>query len=249
MYTIELPNFHGPFDLLLYFIARDELNIHDIPIARIANEFLDYTRLMKLIDLELAGEFLVMAATLMQIKAAMLLPKKTTATDEASGDAEDDPRAELAHRLLEYKRYKAASEELRIMSESQRYVYYRQFFAADVKTDPAPHDELAHLTLFDLLAAFSKALRKAPKTPAAHTIEREALTIEEQSVVILTLFANRVEMRFQELFDNLVGANDRQTLVITFLALLELMRNRLLFVRQQEHFGEIVLYNDGELVH
>jgi segregation and condensation protein A len=236
MYTIQLPNFQGPFDLLLFFIARDELNIHDIPIARIANEFLEYTRLIELLDLELAGEFLVMASTLMQIKAKMLLPKEISANDEQI--SEEDPRAELARRLLEYKRYKEASEELRSMSESQRYIYYRQFFAADVKAESTPHDELAHLTLFDLLSAFSKALQKAPKAPPVHEIEREPVTIEEQSGLIMALFKYRTELRFAELVEH----SDRQTLVITFLALLEMMRNHLVFIRQHEQFSEIFLY-------
>lgn len=239
MYTIQLPNFHGSFDLLLFFIKRDELNIHDIPIARIANEFLEYTRIIELLDLELAGEFLVMASTLMQIKAKLLLPEEKKEGEE--GQAEEDPRAELVRRLLEYKRYKEAAEELQTMSESQRYIYYRQFFEADSKDDPNPNDELAHLTLFDLLAAFSRALQKAPKTPPPHTIEREPVTIEEQAALIMALFAYREEIPFSELVAN----TDRSTLVVTFLALLEMMRNYNLKIRQHEQFDEIILCKPG----
>lgn len=240
MYTIQLPNFQGPFDLLLYFIKRDELNIHDIPIARIANEFLQYTRLIELLDLELAGEFLVMASTLMQIKAKLLLPEEKKEGDETQ--EENDPRAELVRRLLEYKRYKEAAEELNVMSESQRYIYYRQFFAADVKHDPNPLDELAHLTLFDLLAAFSRALQKAPKAPAPHTIEREPVTIEEQAALIMALFQYRDEVAFSELVAN----TDRSTLVVTFLALLEMMRNFHIRIKQHEQFGEIYLFKPND---
>lgn len=240
MYTIQLPNFHGPFDLLLFFIKRDELNIHDIPIARIANEFLEYTRIIELLDLELAGEFLVMASTLMQIKAKLLLPEEKK--DGEDGQTEEDPRAELVRRLLEYKRYKEAAEELQTMSESQRYIYYRQFFEADIKDDPNPNDELAHLTLFDLLAAFSRALQKAPKAPTPHTIEREPVTIEEQAALIMALFAYREEIPFSEL----VAGTDRSTLVVTFLALLEMMRNYNLKIRQHEQFGEIFLCKPSE---
>ncbi len=235
MYTIQLPNFHGPFDLLLFFIKRDELNIHDIPIARIANEFLEYTRIIELLDLELAGEFLVMASTLMQIKAKLLLPEEKKEGED--GQIEEDPRAELVRRLLEYKRYKEAAEELQTMSESQRYIYYRQFFEADSKDDPATNDELAHLTLFDLLAAFSRALQKAPKAPTPHTIEREPVTIEEQAALIMALFAYRDEVPFSEL----VTDTDRSTLVVTFLALLEMMRSHNLTIRQHEQFEEIIL--------
>jgi segregation and condensation protein A len=236
MYTIQLPNFHGPFDLLLFFIKRDEINIHDIPISRIANEFLEYTRLMELLDLELAGEFLVMASTLMQIKAKMLLPEEKKSDDETA--TEEDPRAELVRRLLEYKRYKEAAEQLNVMSEEQRYIYYRQFFEADEKAAESPHDELAHLTLFDLLAAFSKALQKAPKASMPHQIEREPITIEDQAAYILAIFQHRDHITFTEL----VKDSDRSTLLVTFLAVLEMMRNQSVVLRQAEQFGEIMLY-------
>ncbi|TAE26438.1 MAG: segregation/condensation protein A [Candidatus Kapaibacterium sp.] len=240
MYRIELPNFQGPFDLLLYFIRRDEINVHDIPIARLANEFLEYTRLMELLDLELAGEFLVMASTLMQIKAKMLLPddKKT----DADGLPAEDPRAELVRRLLEYTRYKEAAEQLNVMSDNQRYIYYRQFFEADEKTAETPHDELAHLTLFDLLAAFSKALQKAPKASMPHQIEREPVTIEDQAAYILAIFEHRPSISFREL----VQEQDRSTLLVTFLAVLEMMRSQALVLRQAEQFGEILLYRNAQ---
>lgn len=240
MYTIQLPNFQGPFDLLLFFIKRDEINIHDIPISRIANEFLEYTRLMELLDLELAGEFLVMASTLMQIKAKMLLPDEKKAEGE-EGATDEDPRAELVRRILEYKRYKEAAEQLNVMSDEQRYIYYRQFFEADEKAAESPHDELSHLTLFDLLAAFSKALQKAPKAATTHKIEREPVTIEEQSAYILRILQNRPSITFGEL----VAESDRSTLLVTFLAMLEMIRNQAIFLRQAEQFGEIILYGSN----
>jgi segregation and condensation protein A len=234
MYNIQLPNFEGPLDLLLFFIRRDELDIHDIPIARITAEFLDYTRIIELLDLEMAGEFLVMASTLMQIKAKMLLPKEEKTGDEPD---EEDPRAELVRRLLEYKRYKEAAAELGQMSESQHYHYYRRFFEADVKTT-TPEDEFRNVTLFDLLAAFSKALRRVPKAPSTHNIVRESVTIEQQAQYILALFEYRAELHFTDL----ITSNDRFWIVTTFLALLELMRNNAVGVRQEEHFSEIVIY-------
>ncbi len=239
MYNIQLPNFEGPLDLLLFFIKRDELDIHDIPIARITSEFLDYTRMIELLDLEVAGEFIVMASTLMQIKAKMLLPKEENPAEE---DQEEDPRAELVRRLLEYKRYKEAAEQLSGMSESQYYRYYRQFFEADVKQSSEPDDEFRNVTLFDLLAAFSKALKKVPKAPTIHNIIREAVTIEQQSQYILALFRYRTEICFSEL----ITTDDRTIIVTTFLALLELIRNRSIAVRQSEHFGEIVICQHTE---
>ncbi|MFP4528160.1 MAG: segregation and condensation protein A, partial [Candidatus Kapaibacterium sp.] len=127
MYNIKLPNFEGPFDLLLYFIKRDEINIYDIPIARITEEFLNYIRLMKIFDLELAGEFVLMAANLMYIKTQMLLPRYK----DEEGEEIEDPRTQLVQRLLEYKQFKEASGEMAEMAEEQRYVYYREVFEAD----------------------------------------------------------------------------------------------------------------------
>ncbi|MFM8179210.1 MAG: segregation and condensation protein A, partial [Candidatus Kapaibacterium sp.] len=123
-YTVKLPNFEGPLDLLLFFIKRDELDIYDIPIGKITREFLEYIRLMQLFDLELAGEFLVMASSLMQIKVRMLLPKEVDEKgEEVPGD---DPRAELVQQLLQYSQYKEVSREFSEREEAQRYVYYRQ---------------------------------------------------------------------------------------------------------------------------
>ncbi len=129
MYTIRLTNFEGPLDLLLFFIKRDELNIYDIPISRITKDFLDYTRLIQLFDLELAGDFLVMASTLVQIKTLMLLPSSETINPETG--EEEDPRALLIERLLAYKQFKEAASELAVRAEEQKYVYYRQFFDGD----------------------------------------------------------------------------------------------------------------------
>lgn len=233
MYNIHLPNFEGPLDLLLFFIKRDELDIHDIPIARITAEFLEYTRVIELLDLELAGEFIVMASTLMQIKAAMLLPKEEA---DNSSHEEEDPRAELVRRLLEYKRYKEAAEQLHVMSAAQQYIYRRAYFEADVRH--TTHDEeFRAITLFDLLAALSKALKRVPKSPPTHTIIRESVTIEQQAQYILALFEYRTELTFAEL----LTSHERFVIVTTFLALLELIRNGAVHIRQTEHFGDIVI--------
>jgi segregation and condensation protein A len=243
MYSIQLPNFEGPLDLLLFFIKRDELDIHDIPIARITAEFLDYTRFIELLDLELAGEFIVMASTLMQIKAKMLLPKVSTDDDTTE---DDDPRAELVRRLLEYKRYKEAAERLGTMSVAQQHIYRRQFFAADVRATPSAEDEFRNVTLFDLIAAFSKALKRVPKAPPVHNIVRESVTIEQQAQYILALFEYRAELTFAELItSDTEFAADRFLIVTTFLALLELIRSRAVGIRQSEQFAEIVIFQRG----
>ena len=236
MYNVRLPNFEGPLDLLLFFIKRDELDIYDIPIAYITKEFLEYIRLMELLDLELAGEFLVMAAALMQIKVRMLLPKEEKEGDEAQ--EEEDPRAELVRKLLEYKRYKEMAGRLNTMSEEQRYVYYRQFFKGDVVTSDNEEDMLRNVTLFHLLAAFRKALEKAPRELSPHRVEQVAVTVEEQAEHILTYFQTRKQITFSEIS----VAMPRIVIVVTFLALLELLRSGRVAVRQEESFGDILLY-------
>lgn len=237
MYNVRLPNFEGPLDLLLFFIRRDELDIYDIPIAYITKEFLEYTRLMELLDLELAGEFLVMAAALMQIKVRMLLPKEEKEGDEAQ--EEEDPRAELVRKLLEYKRYKEMAGELNRMNEEQRYVYYRQFFKGDVvASQDDEEDLLRNVTLFHLLAAFRKALEKAPRELNPHRIEQVAVTVEEQAEHILTFFQTRKQITFAEISASM----PRIVIVVTFLALLELLRSQRVAMRQEESFGEILLF-------
>jgi segregation and condensation protein A len=234
-YSISLPNFEGPLDLLLFFIKRDELDIYDIPIATITMEFLDYIRLMELLDLELAGEFLVMASSLVQIKARMLLPKEEKENGEPD---EDDPRNELIQRLLEYRRYKEMSEKFSTLYEEQRYAYYRKFFDADIKAEETGEEMLKNVTLFDLLSAFKKAIEKAKKEPRAHQILRISVTIEEQVEFILTAVRSRPQVYFAELFDD----GERIVLVVSFLALLELIRSRAVGVRQDEIFGDILIY-------
>ena len=147
MYRVKLTGFEGPLDLLLFFIKRDELDIYDIPIARITKGFLEYLHLMASLDLEVAGEFIVMAATLMQIKVRMLLPK------EEGAEEEEDPRAELVRRLIEYKRFKEMSVEMSSMEDGQRSVRYRRFFNADTKIHAPETEEesLRDINLFNLM--------------------------------------------------------------------------------------------------
>ncbi len=135
MYRVKLSEFEGPLDLLLFFIRRDELDIHDIPISKITREFLEYLHLMATLDLEVAGDFILMAATLMQIKVRMLLPRVEGMEEE------EDPRAELVRRLIEYKRFKEMSLHMEKMDDEQRRVYYRRFFHADPREHLPGEDE------------------------------------------------------------------------------------------------------------
>lgn len=236
VYSIRLSNFEGPLDLLLFFIRRDELDIYDIPIAEITEEFLEYVRLMEMLDLELAGEFVVMAAMLVQIKAQMLLPREETGQGALDGVDEDDPRAELVRRLLEYKRYKEASEHLGTQADEQRYVMYRQVFDAE-QMHAAEDTTYRNATLFDLLKALKKAIERAPDEPDPHVVTRFPITVEEKAEEILHTLKARPSIRFFEL----IGGRPRMHIVVTFLALLELAKNHFIRIQQDETFDDIVV--------
>jgi segregation and condensation protein A len=230
MYTVRLPNFEGPLELLLYFVRRDELDINDIPIARITEEFLAYVRLMELLDLELAGEFLVMAATLMQIKARMLLPRPTADEGET---ADDDPRTELVRQLIEYSRYRDVADELGARHEQQRYVFYRRVLAAQ----PQPIAiEYRNATLFDLLGALYDVVHRQHQQPTFHELQREQYSVEEQAAALMAVLRQQPVVRFRQLIDRW----SRALVVATFLALLELCKNGAIYLRQDGE-GDIVV--------
>jgi segregation and condensation protein A len=249
-YKIRLPLFEGPMDLLLFFIKRDELDVHDIPIHHITSEFLEYLRLMKAFDLEVAGEFIVVAAELCQIKAKMLLPQ-SFAPEE--GLEEEDPRADLVRRLIEYRRFKEMSEELGSLSEEARKLHYRQYFKEDDRTTDVEEEQenaLKNVTLFHLLSAFRKAMERAPTIKRHHDVEMIPVTVEEQTERILDTLSIRGEMNFTDLFADYLDADSfeelstpvRLRIVVTFIALLELVRSNLLALRQHDSFDEIILF-------
>jgi len=164
MYTIKLQEFEGPLDLLLFFIKRDELNIYDIPIARISREFLGYLHYMQQLDLEIAGEFLVMAAELMQIKVRMLLPPQPGQVEE------EDPRANLVLRLVEYKRFKELAETMKVKEAEELLVHYRGFHDADERNIPEENagDIVRDVTFFDLVSSFRFAMDRIPRRPSTN---------------------------------------------------------------------------------
>ena len=243
-YKVRLNSFEGPLDLLLFFIKRDELDIYDIPILRITQEFLEYLRVMTALDLEIAGEFIVVAAELCQIKAKMLLPRE----ERVEGEEEEDPRADLVRRLLEYRRFKEMSQELSTMSEEQRKVYYRQFFKKDDRESNVLEEEenlLKNVTLFHLLNAFKRAMERAPRIKRTHDVEMIPVTIEEQSEIILSSVSLRGELNFSDLFVEYLTSSDLEELSVPVrlrIAILDLVRNRLVALRQHDVFDEILLF-------
>lgn len=234
-YKVKVPNFEGPLDLLLFFIRRDELNIYDIPIAYITKEFMEYMRVMQLLDLELAGEFIVMAAMLMQIKVRMMLPRPTIEGEE--GEAED-PRAELVRRLLEYKRYKEVAGSLKTMEEEQRQLFFRTYFDADERQrEPDTRELMEDVTLFDLIRAFRKALTAFESRPI-HEVNPIPYSIEDQANFLMSRFGESREFHFGEILGEM---REKIQVVVTFVALLELIRARRVRIRILSEFNDFVI--------
>jgi segregation and condensation protein A len=231
MYTVKLQDFEGPLDLLLFFIKRDELDIYDIPIARITKEFLAYLHYMQQLDLEIAGDFVVMAAELMQIKVRMLLPPEPGQTEE------QDPRTNLVLRLVEYKRFKEVADAMKVQEAKEMMVHYRGYHEADERTmvEENPGDIVRDVTFFDLISSFKFAMDRIPRK-FVHEIIRLNVTIDEQIAYIIDFFSRRSEATFYELVQDMV---DRIRIVVTFIALLEVIRSKKVIVRQAEPFGEV----------
>ena len=234
MYKIKLDQFEGPLDLLLFFIKRDELNIYDIPIAKITKEFLEYVNLIKMLDLEVAGDFILMASTLLHIKVRMLLPREVDEKGE-----EIDPRADLIQALLEYKKYKEMSEELSFFESNQRKISFRGNFEADEKESPPQYETLLkNVTLFDLAKAFKKAIDKL-KPEEFHEITKINITIDEQIEHILNTIDKEKELHFLSLIH---GMREKLRIVVTFIALLELTKSGMIAIRESENFNDFVIY-------
>ena len=238
MYKIKLDHFEGPLDLLLFFIKRDELNIYDIPIASITKEFLEYVNLMKMLDLEVAGDFILMASTLMHIKVRMLLPREFDEKGE-----EIDPRAELVKALLEYKRYKEMTDDLSYLESNQRKVSFRGNFSADEKTEiPEYEILLKNVTVYDLAKAFKRVLDGVKEEPV-HQIQRINVSIDEQIDFILNLVETNKEIHFLTLIENM---KERIRIIVTFIALLELVKNGRIKLKGTKDFNDFFLIKGDE---
>ncbi len=235
-YTIQLEHFEGPFDLLLFFIHRDEIDISDIPIAKITDDFLAYMRQMEKLNIELASEFIVVAATLMRIKAKMLLPRK-----QVNEEGEEiDPREELVARLMEYKRFKEVIVELRAMEERRNNIFGRGNVADElqIQANQALVDlELESLTLFNLFKAFQKVLERQKERgkKAIHTIVRYNYTIRGQQTMIFQRILQYERPSFEELFEEM---ENRIHAIVHFLALLELTNQQIIYIVQGDQINQ-----------
>ena len=236
-YKIKLEIFEGPFDLLLYLIKKDEINIYDIPIAAILDQYLQYMELMRLLDLNIAGEFIVTAATLMQIKSKMLLPQETNILDEIP-EEEKDPRAELVKRLLEYKQFREAADQLRLKERARQDIFKRPAVLEDKESG----ESFFEATLFDLINAFSKALKDIPKELFYEVIKDE-FTVEGKVHDLLHMFMDKSRVNLSELFSQ---TKSKIEIIVTFLAVLELIRLKEVIVVQKGLFGEIEVLRNKE---
>jgi segregation and condensation protein A len=224
---VTLGEFEGPLDLLLYLIRQEQVNIYDIPIARITDEYLRYLNLMQGLDLTVAGDFLVMAAQLIELKSRMLLPRDPTAPEEELLD----PRAELVNRLLEHEKFKAAAEMLWSRATVERAVFKR----AEIETDT--NNPEVSVGLFDLLRVFQEILARH-KEEILLEIEREEVSMAEMIERLRNMVKSAGELNVMKFFER---AKSRRELVVAFLSVLELVRLSEISLIQRETFGEIML--------
>ncbi len=230
LYSVKLDVFEGPLDLLLYLIKKDELDIYDIPIARITGQYLEYLHLMETLDLEVAGEYLVVAATLMRIKSSMLIPRNPELEDE------EDPREELVRALLEYRKFKEVSLELKSREEQTRDIFGRSDLVAPARFTRS--EFVNDFTLYDLMAAFKDVLDRATEDVFCE-VAVDRVTVEDRVAFILTVLEDSTGVRFADLFDD---NPVRTVVVLTFVALLELMRTGKIGLRQNNPFSDIWIY-------
>lgn len=238
-YQIKLEVFEGPLDLLLHLIKKNEVNIYDIPISLITQQYLDYIELMKEFNLEVAGEFLLMAATLTYIKSKMLLPQEEKVGGEE--EEEEDPRAELIRRLLEYKRFKDAAEELGKREEVWRDVFYTPH---DQRVESGEEEVMLEVGIFDLIEAFRVMIQRMPEKGSLDIVPEE-ITVRGRMTGIM----DRLDMAGQEgltLWALLEKDRTRRAIVVTFLALLELARLRLIKLLQVEGGETLRVYRNEQ---
>lgn len=226
IYNIKIPVFEGPLDLLLHLIRENKLDIYDIPIALITHQYLKYIKIMKELNLDIAGEFLVMAATLIHIKSRMLLPPD----EEAPPEEQEDPRRELVQRLIEYQALKEAALSLKKREDEWTKVFRREPLSDEADGDVY----LSDVSLFDLLEAFKKILATAP--PEVATITKETLTVKDKMSLIMEMLEGQNAIRFEEFFKEVLT---KTLLIVTFIALLELIRLGLIRAYQEKEFGNI----------
>jgi len=231
-YKVKFEVFEGPLDLLLYLIKKEEVDIYEVNLTRLATQFIEYIDTMRMLDLEIAGEFLVMAATLMYIKSRELLPEDQQAQVEGEDEGED-PRWELIRQLVEYKKFKDAAAELQVLEARQEDVFPRMPGKLEFAAESAARPEAS---IFDLVNAVNAVLKRFARPEDLRDIFEDKWTVSEKIEHLMRALTERPGLRFSELFE---GVTSRSEVVVTFLALLELIRLKQLAAVQREPFGEI----------
>ena len=231
-YQVKVENFEGPMDLLLFFIQRDKLNIYDIPIAHITKEFLDYMKLMDMMNIDLGGEFVYMASLLMKIKAKMLLPVSDEDVEQI-----EDPRTPLVQRLLEYQQYKKVGEQLQtIYSDHAVHFPIGQEMAYDASSDKNINP-VQNITLFTLSSIFQELINRLPDVNP-YELHEEPIQLDEQIAFLIGEINSTKRLSFTILIPIL---KTRLRIVVTFMAILELLRTNQISIEQNEPFGELIL--------
>lgn len=244
-YQIRLPQFEGPFDLLLFFIERDELDIYNIPITKITNDFLDYIHQSEELNIELSSEFILFISTLMRIKAKMLLPRKEL---DAEGN-EIDPRQELINKILEYKRFKEASAQMAEMEALRMLMMKRgniQRELAAIGEEDSEGTEIQSITLFKLMKAFERAMQKYSDrlNKPVHTVVQYHYTMEASRDNMLSMAREQKTLSFERIFDT---AENRVHAIFIFLSLLELVQQKFLKIMTGEGKNNFIIeYNEPE---
>ena len=230
---VQLEIFEGPLDLLLYLVKKEEVDIYEVNLTKIATQFIEYVDLMREMDLDIAGEFLVMAATLMYIKSRELLPKNQQ-VEAPEEDEDEDPRWELIRQLVEYKKFKDAAAHLQERELIQEQIYGR------VPSRPEFSIETPNLrpevSIFDLVNAVSNILKRYNQRPQGRDLFEEKWSVSEKIELLAGMIRERQRLRFSELFE---AANHRSEVIVTFLALLELIRMKQIRIEQSEAFADI----------
>jgi segregation and condensation protein A len=242
VYEVRLDAFEGPLDLLLHLIREHEINIYDIPIATITQQYLEYISFMESLDLSLAGEFLEMAATLIRIKVQMLLPKEVE-----EGEEEQDPREQLVRKLVEYKQFKEAARTLAEREEERRDYFPRgvdpRSYAEFEEEEVGIEEFLRDVTLFDLVDGLREVLSRVPERVDVHSVDMEAVTVDQQIDRIRSIMRDRTSIPFIEVFGPHAS---RDEIVATFIALLELIRLGEITAVQKRNFDEIEILAKAE---
>ena len=238
-YQCELDMFEGPLDLLLHLIKEEKMDIYDIPIAQITRQYFEYMDMLRELNLDVVGEYLVMAAELTKIKSRMLLPVEPKTGDEVDPEDGEDPREELARRLQEYRRYKGAAFELRKREYDQQQIFYR---GSEIEVEELENETMVEANIFDLLTAFRDILKKQVARPT-YEIKVTTLSVSDRIQYIMELLNSSESISFDSLFTQL---NTRQEIIVTFLAMLELMRMRLVRIQQAKRFATIRIYANAD---